>query len=198
MSVPAGNTAYTVTQVSITTAGNPVFITTGVNISSSTAFSGRLQVYRDGTDTAIGQSIAYSAAQTYSISLFDTSLLDGFHTYTLVAFSRTGVQQFTNAFIVAQEQSGPIGPTGPSGPSGTTGTTGTTGPVQPSGTTGGIGATGPTGATGYIGVDGTTGPTGVTGPRGVTGPIAPAMQMDGGSPFNAYTYGPVLDAGSVL
>jgi len=186
--LPSSSVAYSVAVVSITTTGNPVQITCYGDVNASSGlFSGRLQIYRDGSGaagstytagTALGNLVFYEASaanenQVYSLSVIDTAVTAGAHTYTLVSLTRFVAGSGTIDF---GESSGPVisaieltsaqGPTGPQGFTGFQGPRGFQGVQGPQGFQGVQGFTGFQGPQGFQGVQGFTG---FQGPQGFQG-----------------------------
>jgi hypothetical protein len=128
---------YSVVTVSITTTGKPVQITVYGDVNcAGAAFNGQLQIYRDGTGTtagsvytagtALGNAVLYESSaanenQAYSLSVIDTTVTSGTHTYTLVSVNRSagsGTFDFGESqgpVIYAVELASAQGATGPAG-----------------------------------------------------------------------------------
>jgi hypothetical protein len=134
--IATGSTLYSIATVSLTTTGKPVQITVYGDVNNtSVAFNGQFQIYRDGSGTtagsvytagtALGNSTFFegSAAnenQLYSMSVIDTAVTAGSHTFTLVSTSRgaaSGTFDFgevSGPVIYAIELASAQGPTGAS------------------------------------------------------------------------------------
>ncbi len=105
--LPSSGTFYSLVTVSITTSGKPVQITCyGDANCAGGNFNGLLRIYRDGSGTtagsvytagtALGNEVFYESSagnenQAYSLSVIDTTVTAGTHTYTLVSTSRAVV-----------------------------------------------------------------------------------------------------------
>jgi collagen type VII alpha len=132
--IPSGSTNYSVVVVSITTTGNPVQINVYGDVNNtSAAFNGQLQIYRDGSGTAgntfsggtaLGNAVFYESSsgnenQAFCLSVVDTTVTAGAHTYTLVALARSATGTFDfgetqGPVISAIELASAQGPTGTS------------------------------------------------------------------------------------